>query len=98
MAPLGGGCHMNEDVIIPWLLQRSTIWTALLVGLAPAMIANCKRRSVLCWYLYGLTCTFVALPLIMLPTIHAFLLQPRIMSPEARQRQRRTDALALLAE
>jgi hypothetical protein len=39
-APPGGGCHMNEDVVIPWLLQRSTILTALLAGLVPAMVAN----------------------------------------------------------
>jgi hypothetical protein len=90
---------MNEDVIIiPWLLQGSTIWTALLIGLAPAMIANFKRRSVTRWYLYGFTCTLVAWPLITLPTVHAFLLQPLPMSPEARQRRRRADALALLAE
>ena len=89
---------MNEELIIPWLLQRSTIWTALLAGLVPAMIANFKHRSVMHWYVYGFSCTLVAWPLIMLPTIHAFLLRPRTMSPAARQRQRRADALALLAE
>ena len=88
----------NEDAIIPLLPQSSTIWTAFLVGLAPAMIANFKRRSVMRWYLYGFTCTLVAWPLITLPTVHALLLQPRTMSREARQRQRRADALALLAE
>ena len=89
---------MNEDAIMPWLLQHSTIWTAVLAALAPAMIANFKRRSVMHWYLYGFACTLVAWPLITLPTVHAFLLRPRTMSPEARQRQRRADALALLAE
>lgn len=89
---------MNEDFIIPWLLQRSAIWTALLAALAPAMIANIKRRSVIWWYLYGFASTLVAWPLITLPTIHALLREPRVMSPEARQRQRRADALALLAE
>jgi hypothetical protein len=89
---------MNEDVIISWLLQRSTIWTALLAGLAPAVIANIKHRSVMRWYLYGFACTFVAWPLITLPTAHAFLLAPRTVLPEARQRQRRADALALLGE
>jgi len=89
---------MNEDLIIPWLLQRSAIWTALLAALAPAMIANIKRRSVIWWYLYGFASTLVAWPLITLPTIHALLREPRVMSPEARQRQRRADALALLAE
>ena len=89
---------MNEDVIVPWLLQRSTILTALLAGLAPAMVANFKRRSMMPWYVYGFACTLVAWPLITLPTIHAFLLRPRTLSPEARRKQRRADALALLAE
>src|SRR5260370_7056885 len=89
---------MNEDVIIPWLLVRSTIWTALLAGLAPAAIANFKRRPVMGWYLYGVACTFVAWPLIALATIHALLVRPRTVSPEARQGQRRADALALLQE
>jgi hypothetical protein len=44
---------MHEDVIIPWLLYRSTIWAALLAGLATAAIANFKRRPVMGWYLYG---------------------------------------------
>jgi len=89
---------MNEDVIIPWLLVRSTIWTALLAGLAPAAIANFKRRPVMGWYLYGFACTFVAWPLIALATAHALLVRPRTVSPEARQGQRRADALALLQE
>ena len=89
---------MNEDVIIPWLLYRPTIETALLAGFAPAAIANFKRRRVMGWYLYGFACTFVAWPLIALATIHALLVRPRTVSPEARQRQRRADALALLAE
>ena len=89
---------MNEDVIIPWLLQHSDIWMALLAGLAPAMIANFKRRSVMRWYLYGFASTVVAWPLVTLPTIHALFLRPRTMSPKARQRQRRADALALVAE
>ena len=88
---------MNEDLMIPWLLQRSTIWTALLAGLAPAMIANFKHRSVMHRYVYGFTCTLVAWPLITLPTVHGSHCGAD-MSPEARQRQRRADALALLAE
>jgi hypothetical protein len=89
---------MNEDVIVAWLLQRSTILTALLAGLAPAVVANFKRRSVMQWYLYGFACTLIAWPLITLPTIHAFLLRPRTLSLEAQRKQRRADALALLAE
>jgi hypothetical protein len=89
---------MNQNVILPGLLQPSTIWVALLVGLAPAMIANFKRRSVMRWYLYGCACTLVAWPLIALPTVHAFLLRSPAMSPKAQQRQRRADVLALLAE
>ena len=69
-----------------------------MAGLATAAIANFKRRPVMGWYLYGFACTFVAWPLITLATIHALLVRPRTVSPEARQRQRRADALALLAE
>ena len=89
---------MNEDVIIAWLLHRPPIWTALLAALAPAAIAHFKRRSPMRWYLYGLVCTLVAWPLIALPTIHALLVHSRTVSPEVRQRQRRADTLALLAE
>jgi len=89
---------MNEDVIISWLLYRSTIWTALLAGLAPAAIANFKRRPAMGLYLYGVACTLVAWPLVTLSTIHALLVRPRTVSPEARQGQRRADALALLQE
>ena len=92
---------MNDDVFMLWLPYRSTIWAALLAGLAPATIAKFKRRSPIRWYLYGFTCTLVAWPLIALATIHALLVRSQIVSPvspEVRQRQRRLDALALLAE
>jgi len=89
---------MNEDAIISWLLYRSTILIALLAGLAPAAIANFKRRPAMGWYLYGVACTLVAWPLVTLSTIHALLVRPRTVSPEARQGQRRADALALLQE
>jgi hypothetical protein len=95
---------MNDDVIMPWLLYRSTIWAALLVGLAPAAIAKFKRRSPIRWYIYGFTCALVAWPLIALAIIHALLVRSQIVSrvspisPEDQQRQRKSDALALLAE
>ena len=89
---------MSEDLFIPWVLQRATIGTAVLAGLIPALIANLKQRPMLHWYCYGVACTLVAWPLIALPTVHALILRPRTASPEARQRQRRADALALLAE
>jgi hypothetical protein len=89
---------MNEDVIIAWLLQFSTMWTTLLAGLAPAAIARFKRRPMIWWYLYGFACTLLAWPLIALATTHALLVRPRTMSTQVRQRQRRADALALLAE
>jgi hypothetical protein len=97
-ALLARGCHMNEDLIAPWLMQYPGIWTALLTGLAPAMIASFRRRSLMRWYVYGFACSLVAWPLVTLPTVHAFLLRPRSVSPELRQRRRRADALALLAE
>src|SRR5258705_1148176 len=86
---------MNEDTIIPWLLQLSPIWTALVAGLAPAAIAGFKRRPMIRWYLYGFVCTLVAWPLVVLPTIHALLVRPRALAPE---QERRAQALALLAE
>lgn len=89
---------MSEDLFIPWVLQRAAIGTAVLAGLIPALIANLKQRPMLRWYCYGVACTLVAWPLIALPTVHALILRPRTASPEARQRQRRADALALLAE
>ncbi len=93
---------MSEDVIIPWLLHRPPVWTALLAALAPAIIASFKSRSTIRWYLYGLACTLVAWPLIALATIHALLVRSWTMSPtvspEVRQRQKRADSLALLAE
>jgi hypothetical protein len=94
------GCHMNEDVIIPWLLYRPPIWTVLLAALAPAAIAHFKQRSTQRWYFYGFVCALVAWPLIVLATIHAFLVRSRAVavSPEVRQRERRADSLALLAE
>jgi len=92
------GYPMSEDFSIPWLLQHSTIWIALLAGLAPGLIASSKRRSMTLWYFYGFACTLVASPLIALPTIHAFLIRPRVISREDRQRRRRADALGLLAE
>ncbi len=89
---------MNEDVIISWLLQLSTMWPALLAGLAPAIIARFKRRPAIFWYLYGFACALLAWPLVALVTIHALLVRPRPVSAEARQRQQRADTLALLAE
>jgi len=89
---------MNEDLIAPWLMQYPGIWMALLTGLVPAMVANFKRRSAMRWYVYGCACGLVAWPLVTLPTIHAYLLRSRPVSPELRQRRRRADALALLAE
>src|SRR5262249_34719475 len=97
-ALLAGDCDMNEDLIAPWLMQYPGIWMALLTGLVPAMVANFKRRSAMRWYVYGCACGLVAWPLVTLPTIHAYLLRSRPVSPELRQRRRRADALALLAE
>jgi hypothetical protein len=89
---------MNEDVIIAWLLQLSTMWPGLLAGLAPAAIARFKQRPMIRWYLYGVACTLLAWPLIALATMHALLVRPRPVSAEARQRRQRADTLALLAE
>jgi hypothetical protein len=87
--------------IISWLSQLSPMWMALAGGLPPALIALCKRRNILWWYLYGFACTLVAWPLLALPVIHALAVrQPHMPKApkESPQRQRRADALALLAD
>jgi hypothetical protein len=89
---------MNGDISVPWLLQLSPIWMALAGGIVPALIAAFKRRAMTVWYLYGFACTLVAWPLLALPTIHALLVRRHDVSEQFPQRQRRADALALLAE
>jgi hypothetical protein len=89
---------MNGDISVPWLLQLSPIWMALAGGFVPALIAVFKRRAMTLWYLYGFACTLVAWPLLALPTIHALLVRQHDVSEQFPQRQRRADALALLAE
>jgi hypothetical protein len=89
---------MNEDALIPWLLQPPGIWIALAGGFVPGLIAALKRRALIRWYLYGFVCTLVAWPLLVLPTIHALLVRRRDMSRPSPQQQRRADALDLLEE
>jgi hypothetical protein len=89
---------MGGDVSISWLLQLWPVWMALAGGLVPALIAAFKRREITVWYVYGFACTLVAWPLLALPTIHALLVRRHDISEKSPQRQRRADALALLAE
>jgi len=88
---------MNGDIIVPWPLQPSPIWVALAGGLVPGLIAVFKRRAMTRWYLYGFACTLVAWPLLGVPTIHALLVR-RHDIPKVPAKQRRADALALIAE
>jgi hypothetical protein len=88
---------MNGDMSVPWLQQLSPIWMALAGGFVPALIAAFKRRAMTRWYLYGFACTLVAWPLLALPTIHALVLRHDTPKPSP-LRQRRADALALIAE
>jgi hypothetical protein len=72
---------------------------ALAGGLVPALIAACKRRAAIPWYLYGVLCTLLAWPLLALPTLHALLVRRRDPPPEpSAQQQRRADVLDLLTE
>ena len=87
---------MNGDIGVPWLL--SPIWMALAGGFVPVLIAAFKRRGMTRWYLYGFACTLVAWPLLALPTIHALLVWRHDIPKLSPQRQRRADALALIAE
>jgi len=88
---------MNVDIITSWLQQHAPVWVpALLAGVAPAIIAFFKGRSIMRWYLYGVACTLVAWPLIALPTVHALLVRPPVASPQkVPLEQRRAQALAL---
>jgi hypothetical protein len=90
--------YMNEDTVVPWLLQSARIWIALSGGFVPGLIATFKRRARIRWYLYGFLCTLIAWPLLALPTIHVLLVRRRDMSKPSPQEQRRADALDLLAE
>jgi hypothetical protein len=83
---------MNGDIGL------SSIWIALAGGVVPALIAAFKRRAIILWYLYGFACTLVAWPLLALPTIHALLVWRHDTPKPSPQRQRRADALALIAE
>src|SRR5262249_25877435 len=90
---------MNEDAILSWLQQLSPVWKAIAGGFASALVAAFSRRPIILWYLYGFVCTLVAWPLVVVPIIHALLVRPRAAAPEqVRQRHRRAEALALLAE
>jgi len=89
---------MKEGLSDPWLLQLSPIWIALTAGFVPALIAARKWRAMSVWYLYGFACTFVAWPLLALPTIHALLVRRHNIPKQLLQQQRRVDALAFLTE
>jgi hypothetical protein len=83
--------------VTEWLLQLRPIGVALVIGFVPALIARWKRRSMTLWYLYGLACTLLAWPAIVLPVIHALLVRPH-SKPEQISQRRRTNALALVRE
>jgi HIRAN domain len=89
---------MNEDTVVPWLLQPQAIWMAVAGGFVPGLIAAFKRRAVARWYLYGFACTLVAWPLLAVPTIHALLVRRQDTPQRLPQGRRRAEALALIAE
>jgi HIRAN domain len=89
---------MNEDIITPWLLQPSPIWMALASGFVPGLIAASKGHAITRWYFYGFAFTLIAWPLLGFPTIHALLIHRRDIPKRFPQQQRRSDALALIAD
>ena len=86
---------MPDDGIF-WLLWPLPM--LLLLAALPAGVAGARGRHLTPWYAYGLGCALIAWPLVVLPTLHAFLIRPRFLTPQERERQRRADALALLRE
>jgi hypothetical protein len=96
---------LSRDVARASMLDDGIFWPLLwplpmLVFLAalPAAVAGVRGRHLTPWYVYGLGCALVGWPLVAVPTLHAFLIRPRLLSQEERERQRRADALALLRE
>jgi len=89
---------MNEATMFEWLLQLRPIGVAIVLGLAPAMIARWKRRRMTPWYLYGLVCALLAWPAVALPAIHALLVRPYGKPEQISRQRRRASALALLKE
>jgi len=93
---------MANDDIFSWMLRPLPIWILLLLAVLPAAVAHVRGRHIAAWWLYGLGCALFAWPLVALPTLHGLLvhplLNPRFMSKEDRERQRRADALALIEE
>jgi hypothetical protein len=89
-----------KPIVIEWLQRNWPIWLAFILAFIPPLIAELKGRPKTRWYLYGLACALVAWPLVTVPTTHALLLRRRngLSEQISRQRRRRADALALLAE
>jgi hypothetical protein len=65
---------MNEEVVIQWLRGN---WLAFILAFIPPLIAEMKERRRTRWYLYGLACTLLAWPLLLLPTTHVLLIRRR---------------------
>src|SRR5262249_31367067 len=86
---------MPDDGIF-WLLQPLPM--LLFLAAMPAFVAGVRGRRLTPWYAYGLGCALIAWPLVVVPTLHAFLIIPRFMSNEEHERRRRADALALIKE
>jgi hypothetical protein len=89
---------MSDDLILSWLLRPLPTWMMLFLGALPALIAHGRRRPIAPWCAYGFGCAALAWPLVALPTVHALLARPFRSTQQDRERQRRTDALALLRE
>ncbi len=93
---------MADEDIFSWLLRPLPIWILLFLAVLPAAVAHVRGRHIAPWWLYGLGCGLFAWPLVAVPTLQGLLMRPlihpRFMTKEDRERQRRTDALALIEE
>jgi hypothetical protein len=89
---------MNEATMFEWLLQLQAIGVAIVLGLAPALIARWKGRRMTPWYLYGVVSALLAWPAVALPAIHALLVRPYGKPGQISPQRRRASALALLKE
>jgi hypothetical protein len=90
-----------RDEMASWLpLELLPLAMSLFLGTVPAAIAYARGQRLVIWWVYGAAAALVAWSLVVVPIAHALLTRRRLrsISKEDRERQRRTDGLALIHE
>ncbi len=91
---------MADEAVSRMLVEWLPLAMLLFLGTVPAAIAHARGKRFVVWWIYGAAAALFAWPLVVVPTLHALLIRPRLrfMSKEDRERRRRADALALIKE